>query len=219
MPKSILKLTVVLSLYCIIQLIFRVFYTNSFFYIFLLWNLILAYIPFWISHRFLTQQKIRKIKILFWSILLIWMAFLPNAPYIITDLFHLQKGSSMPQWFDLILVCSFACNGLLLFYISIMEVNQILKQQFSKITIAIATSFIFLLCGFGIYLGRYLRWNSWDIVQNPAMLFRDAMNRFLHPMDHPKTWGVTIGFGVFSLFWILRDNYFNFNFKSNNKSK
>lgn len=187
---------------------FRVKISNSFFYLFLVWNLFLAYIPFGLTTLLLQKQQLQKSRFKFWLLFIVWLLFLPNAPYIITDLFHLQLGNAMPIWYDLLLVISFAGNGFLIFFISINDMHRIIQQKFSTIKAWFLTILIFFLCGFGIYLGRFLRWNTWDILHKPFSLIQDIFTRVVHPMEHPKTWGVTIGFGLlftisFSIFKIL----------------
>lgn len=186
-----------LSIYAIILLAIRIKITNSFYYLFLVWNLFLAYIPYGISTLLKHNKMLQNSTLKLWSLLSIWLLFLPNAPYIITDLFHLEIGKAMPRWFDLLLIISFAVNGYLLFFISINDVHTIIKKRTSNIKTWILTISVFFLCGFGIYLGRFLRWNSWDIVQKPVALFIDIINRIANPIQHPKTWGVTLGFGIF----------------------
>ncbi len=187
----------ILSFYCILLMLFRIKYTNSFFYLFLVWNLFLAYIPFWISKFIKYKMYAENSNIKLFLLLFAWLLFLPNAPYIITDLVHLHQGKLIPYWFDLLLISSFAVNGMLLFFISINDIHKIIKQKFSSKKAWISTTTIFFLCGFGIYLGRFLRWNSWDILQKPQLLIYDISMRIINPIDHPKTWGVTIGFGLF----------------------
>ncbi|MCF6279195.1 MAG: DUF1361 domain-containing protein [Flavobacteriaceae bacterium] len=113
-----------------------------------------------------------------------------------TDFVHLQQGKAKPYWYDLLLISSFALNGMLLFFISINDMHKIIQQKFSNTKAWVSTTTIFFLCGFGIYLGRFLRWNSWDILQKPQLLFQDITIRFTDPIQHPKTWGVTLGFGL-----------------------
>lgn len=197
--QNILYPIYALSCYGILLFLIRFYITQSIFYGFLIWNLFLAYIPLIISYRLLKNELKRHSKLKFYSLYILWLLFLPNAPYIITDLFHLQKGTSMPPWYDLLLVSSFALVGCLLLFISVNQIHQLLSKKLTTTLIWLHTISVFFLCGFGIYLGRYLRWNSWDIIQNPISLFRDTFNRITHPIDHPKTWGVTIGFGIFLL--------------------
>jgi len=126
-----------------------------------------------------------------------WLLFFPNAPYILTDLFHLQyRSTSRTIWFDLIEILSFAWAGLLFGLLSLMDIEYLLLLKFkTKITSFIIITFLFM-SGFGIYLGRFLRWNSWDIISNPIGLFNDIAERFMHPIHHPRTWGMTILMGI-----------------------
>lgn len=197
---TLINSLVLLSGYCILLTFLRIYITHSIFYGFLLWNLFLAYIPFLITTKLykINHQQFSSFR--FWCLFLVWLSFLPNAPYIVTDLFHLPKGFAMPLWFDLLLICSYAINGCVLFFISVHHMHQILISKMNGTFTWILTISIFFLCGFGIYLGRYLRWNSWDVIQNPFSLLNDILLRISNPLQHPKTWGVTFGFG--SLFFL-----------------
>lgn len=184
------------SLICITLLIGRICIYSSFNYIFLIWNLFLAWIPLYFSEKLSHYEKENKnwmIVPLFFS----WLVFFPNAPYIITDLFHLKPHSHVPVWFDLILIISFAWNGLLLGFISLMEVHKTLLKMYSnKISWLIVVSILFL-SGYGIYLGRFERWNSWDIVTHPFRLFSHMFENFFDPDVLPRLMGVTLSFGLF----------------------
>lgn len=186
------KILILLGIYAIALVTFRVFYTNSAFYLFLVWNLFLAVVPYLITN-FLKQNKS---SYLFYFLFPIWLLFLPNAPYIITDLFHLPEGTLMPLWYDLLLIVVFSVNGMVLFFYSLNDMFNSLKEKYSiKIAQFIISTSIFL-SGFGIYLGRYLRWNSWEILQNPKLLFYDILKPILNPLQHPRTWGITFGYGI-----------------------
>ncbi|AOW21746.1 DUF1361 domain-containing protein [Urechidicola croceus] len=195
--NKLLVTSTIFTFYCMLLVIFRVQMTNSYFYLFLIWNLFLAYIPFGISTLLSQNKRLQNSNYKFWSLFIIWLLFLPNAPYIITDLFHLNRGKAMPVWYDLLVISSFAINGFFLFFISINDIHLIIKEKFSNSKAWIVSVSTFFLCGFGIYLGRFLRWNSWDIIQKPFQLVNDIVERVLYPMQHLKTWGVTIGFGLF----------------------
>jgi len=198
--KKLQLLLITLSCYCITLLTFRIWFTSSITYVFLIWNLILAYVPFFISN---TIKTFPLKSVPFFIAISIWILFLPNAPYIITDIFHLTLQRSMPIWFDLLLVISFAFNGLVLFFLSVHDVYTILLKKFSIAKAWIITTCIFFLTGFGVYLGRFLRFNSWDVVSNPNMLMVEIFERIVKPMAHPKTWGFTLGFGILFLLGFL----------------
>jgi uncharacterized membrane protein len=180
-----------MSLFCFLLSIFRIVYTESKVFLFLNWNLFLAFLPWLFSSSLALKPNLKKNKIMISLLLLIWLLFFPNAPYILTDLFHLKSRTSMPIWFDLVLILAFAWTGLMFGYLSLFDIQEYLQNYFPK-PLVYFFSFIFIFLGsFGIYLGRFLRWNSWDIIRDPFGLFLDVSNRFLYPADHPKTWGVT----------------------------
>ena len=128
---------------------------------------------------------------------LVWLLFFPNAPYILTDLFHLERRAGVPYWYDLALILSCAWNGLMLAYASLTDMQALVARRlgwgagWGFATVAL------LLSSCGLYLGRYLRFNSWDILTNPLALFFDIVSRLLHPLAHPATWGVTLLYGAF----------------------
>ena len=184
-----------LHLLCLLSLgllIFRISITGQLNFIFLVWNLFLAYIPFGIS----TLMELKKRDIdhwQFWVIAPIWLLFFPNAFYILTDLFHLHKIAGMPEWFDLLLILTFAISGLLLGLFSLRSMHKIVEKLHSKwvgITYVISS---IILGSFGVYLGRFERYNSWDIFRMPLEITKEIANRILYPTEHPSTWGLTIG--------------------------
>jgi uncharacterized membrane protein len=150
-------------------------------------------------------EKLQRNKLLLSLLIITWILFFPNSPYIITDLFHLGMSNKAPLWFDLVLILSYAGTGLLLGFISLIDMEKILSSFFSKGKIVlIIISFLFL-SGFGVYIGRFLRWNSWDVINNPVPLLSDIIHRFANPFAHPRTWGLTIILGV-----LLNLLYFSF---------
>ncbi len=173
----------------------RIIITGQLNYIFLAWNLFLAWIPFAISNKLEKNKNVSGWKI--YSLLFLWLLFLPNAPYIITDFFHLRQRTPVPYWYDILLLFSAAFNGLMLGLLSLQKVESFLVLKFGsrKTTLVIFVSLF--LCAFGIYIGRFLRWNSWDILTNPGDIAEDIFDRLLNPFEHFKTWSVTILFGTF----------------------
>jgi uncharacterized membrane protein len=175
----------------------RVFITGDLTYLFLVWNLFLAFIPFAISEWVLTlerfAQRIRKLAI----VLFVWLLFIPNSFYILTDLFHLDKFDSAPKWFDLLLIFSFAWNGIVLGIVSIRRTEVIIEsisgRRFSLFIIFI----VMWLNAFGIYIGRYLRFNSWDIIAQPFSLFKEMFEVLFHPLRNKLEWGMIAVYAVF----------------------
>lgn len=192
--------TVLLGLFtmlCFGFSIFRFLYTGSRTFLFLNWNLFLAFIPWALTSMVIIWPELQKSRITLFVLLCAWMLFFPNAPYILTDLFHLRLNSSMPIWFDLVLILSFAWTGLLFGFLSLWDIERIL-QKFMNRSKVIIVSFVLLVIGsFGVYLGRFLRWNSWDVLTEPHGLIYDIGDRFIHPIEHPRAWGMTILMGIF----------------------
>jgi uncharacterized membrane protein len=179
----------------------RVFYTNSLLYIFLIWNIFLAFIPYWVSKCLFKTGYNNYITA---SLFFVWLLFFPNALYIITDLIHLQRKTNIPIWFDAIIIFSSALLGLIVAFVSLFKVEEFLRLKFSKQKINIAIPILLFLGSFGVYLGRFLRWNSWDIIQNPLGLISSIVNRFIFPFDHLRTWGLTFMLtGLFYLIYLL----------------
>jgi uncharacterized membrane protein len=161
---------------------------------FLNWNLFLAFIP-WFASLIITTQK-QDNKFLLVLIIAFWLLFFPNAPYMLTDLFHLRPRGSAPIWYDLIVLLSFAWNGLMYGFISLMNIESMLIRYINAKFISMISAVFLFAASFGVYLGRYLRWNSWDIISNPFGLFNDILDRLTNPFDHPRTWGLTIMMGL-----------------------
>jgi uncharacterized membrane protein len=187
----------IFSIICLGLSLFRISISHSNMFLFLNWNLFLAFIPWALSSLLVIYPKIQTKKRAVILLLTVWLLFFPNAPYILTDLFHLRIVNSMPVWFDLILVLSFAWAGLMFGFMSLWDIEKILEGYINKKLIPIVTSVLLLVGSFGIYIGRYLRWNSWDIIQEPLALIYDVGDRFINPFDHLRTWGVTLFMWLF----------------------
>ena len=200
-----LSLISVAITFSVILLMVRIKLNKSFFFLFLIWNVFLAIIPYAITMYLNTKPNLSKFKLAFW--LLVWLAFLPNAPYIVTDLIHIRIGNDSLLWLDILVVLSFAMSGLLLFYMSILDMQQLIKSKFEKLPIETISVFIFFLCGFGVYLGRFLRYNSWEIISQPQILFLDILNIIIEPFQNFEAWLFTIGFGAFLAvgFWMFKN--------------
>ena len=195
-----------ISLLCFSFSIFRFIYTDTKVFLFLNWNLFLAFVPWAVTSITILKPNIQSYKITIIILLAVWLLFFPNAPYILTDLFHLRLKSSMPKWFDLILILSFAWTGLVFGFLSLWDIEKILTKSLNQIWISIISISLLFIGSFGIYLGRFLRWNSWDIIGEPFNLLYDITDRLINPFDHPRTWGVTIFMGIFlnMIYWTFR---------------
>jgi uncharacterized membrane protein len=186
-----------LSILCFAISVFRFLMTGSMLFLFLNWNLFLAFIPWFFSSLITIKPRLQKNKIAVVIFLFSWLLFFPNAPYILTDLFHLRSITTVPVWFDLMLILSFAWTGLLFGFMSLWDIEQTLGKQIKEHWMTIISIGLLFLASFGVYIGRYLRWNSWDIIRDPFGLLSDIGDRFFNPSDHPQTWGMTMFMGLF----------------------
>ncbi|NQX85193.1 MAG: DUF1361 domain-containing protein [Flavobacteriaceae bacterium] len=193
-PNPPLRLLFYAILLSFILLAFRMQIHQSFFYAFLLWNLFLAIIPYSLSYYIVSRPTLSKlIKI---GLLMLWMLFLPNTSYIITDLLHLKYATSKMLWLDVLMLSSFAMNGLFFFVLSLRHFEHLLAQFFNK-KIHYSSLPICLLTAFGMYIGRFLRFNSWDIIQNPQSLSLAVFDIITSPKQHYEAWFFTATFGCF----------------------
>jgi uncharacterized membrane protein len=179
--------------WCGFLIVLRTLWTWSFDYAFLVWNLGLATIPIVVSSLIVRQTH--------WicraGLAPVWLLFLPNAPYMITDFIHLRALDSGPLWLDVLMVSSCAGTGLAMGYLSLMQIHSLfIRARKARLGWLVTTGALFL-SGFGIYLGRFLRWRSVDLFRDPLLLLSDIAERVFNPLTHYRAWGVTLGFGVF----------------------
>ena len=177
----------------------RVIYTTSMQHVFLIWNIFLAWIPYSTSNYFSRYEKKQKWKQLF--LFSSWLLFFPNALYIITDLIHLQDTGDAPVWFDAILLFTCSFIGLLMAFMSLYNAEKYLAKKFSKKMIGFMMPLIIFIASFGVYLGRFERWNSWDIIHSPVALGEDIARLFIFPLDHFRSWAVTVILSI--LFYLI----------------
>ena len=157
----------------------------------LIWNLFLPSCPICL----LCCCKFRKEEIKVSICDRIVVLFFPNAPYIIT-IFFIVEREPVPLWYDTAMLFFTAWNGLLLGILSMMKVESFLTRKFGRRISFLLVSFCFFACGFGIYAGRFLRWNSWDLLVSPRELITDLAPRIVHPRIIPEH-GYDLLFGLF----------------------
>jgi uncharacterized membrane protein len=187
----------ILTLFCFGISLFRFVYTDTKVFLFLNWNLFLAFIPWALTSWAILKPNLQKSRFTLFILLGSWLLFFPNAPYILTDLFHLRLQTAMPIWFDLILILSFAWTGLLFGFMSLWDIEKIMKVSLQTKYVIMISIVLLFLGSFGIYLGRFLRWNSWDIISEPLTIIYEITDRIINPFQHPRTWGMTIFMGLF----------------------
>lgn len=189
--KPLLHLAL-LTAFCVVLQAVRMYGSQSISFIFLPYNLFLAWLP--VLFSLYMQRSSKPVTML--ALFTLWLLFFPNAPYIITDLLHLKARSSFPHWYDTMLVYTFAFTGLLAGMLSALLMYAKLKMHFSNMVSRGIIMLSMLASGYGIFLGRFLRWNSWDVLFNPLHILGDTVHRIANPMQHPRTYGVTLVVGA-----------------------
>lgn len=197
--KGIIGTLILLSVVGFIMIIFRIFNQKKITFAFLVWNLFLAWIPFVmsLSMEYINATKKNGTKKIASILTLgfIWLIFYPNAPYIVTDIIHLSNynyytssnyglgfNSDLLIWYDLILVMLFVFTGYILGHISLYTVHRMIEKKYKKTMGWISVFIVSILSGFAIYLGRFLRLNSWEIISNPVDLLKMIFRSINIPM-------------------------------------
>ena len=175
----------------------RVIVTGYLTYVFLPWNLFLAVLPYAITEWLWACPRIAMNKMKLLGFIILWILFIPNSFYILTDLFHLDNFHSAPKWFDLLMIFSFAWNGLLLGLMSVRKTELILEVISGRGFSLFIVFIVMWLNAFGIYIGRYLRFNSWDIITQPFSLFNEMFEVLLHPVRNKMEWGMIMVYAFF----------------------
>jgi uncharacterized membrane protein len=175
----------------------RIYLSRTIVFAFLGWNLILAWIPYLLS---LWADHLQRCYPRYWWGLFVpgalWLAFLPNASYIVTDLGHLAERPPVPLWYDIGMLAAFALTGLFLAVLSLRVMQRIARHYAGSIVSWLFVLAVTGLSGLGVYLGRFLRWNSWDLLLNPRSVLADVAVRLADPLAHRQTFGVTFLFGA-----------------------
>jgi uncharacterized membrane protein len=177
----------------------RALRTGTHAYSFLAYNLALAWIPLGLSAmtRFLARAR----SPLWVPASVTWWLFFPNAFYLVTDLVHYRVRPGVPFWYDIALVAAFAFSGTLLALASLASMHALVRARRGALAGWGFVAFAAISSGFGIWLGRVRRWNSWDVALHPLEVAADAARALAHPFLRPDAWGVTLAFG--GLFAVL----------------
>lgn len=190
------------------MVVVRIILTGQTGYKFLIWNLFLTWIPLSISllmnYIYVSfKPSIVRAMVLLFSVI-IWSAFYPNAPYIITDFIHLSgvdinfyftstvHSMNLLVWYDFMMITLFILTGFLIGFVSLYLIQRLLIDRFNSFIGWIFVGGMLFISSYGIYLGRFIRWNSWDIVTRPKILITSIFGSF-----HRYPFAFTITFGLF----------------------
>ncbi len=168
-----------LSISGCVMIALRWAYTGRHSFLFLIWNLFLAWIPFGISiliSYIYSSAKMKAKSLMLLLLGLVWLLFYPNAPYMITDFIHFRANNTFLIWFDLVIYSIFIFTGLLLGFVSIYLMNRVVEKLSNKLAGWVFVLTILFLSSYGIYLGRFIRWNSWDMLMNPMALLHSVLD-------------------------------------------
>ena len=169
----------------------------------IVWNLFLAFIPLILSYYLFRPLANRNF--VWWIILIVFVAFLPNAPYILTDSIHIIELSrqNYPLWaIYLILIPQytiFITVGFAAYVISLVKLNAYLNNLIRQKYIASINAILHWLCVIGIYIGRFERFNSWDLVTKPEEVFFTTGRDLLDP------WKLICMAIAFLVIWLLTE--------------
>jgi uncharacterized membrane protein len=177
----------------------RAIYSGSWIVYFnLIWNLLLAWIPYIFSMAAAAFHNLSPRK--WWLLILpvgIWLLFFPNAPYIVTDFFHLVPRYRVPMWYDILMLTTFSWTGIFLTIASLRTMQGLVKYYIGGFFSWLFVVFSLGLGGLGIYLGRFERWNSWDMLTHPKKILKDVLVPFVDPLNSLRFFGFTILFTAF----------------------
>jgi uncharacterized membrane protein len=184
-----------LSAFVLALLAARMAYSGSIAYGNLAWNLLLAWIPFVLAIAVYDGARRGATR----SSLLagggLWLLFFPNAPYIVTDLQWLRDWQGAPIWFDVVLVSTAAWTGLLLGFASLYLMQAVVRRATGAVNAWLLALGALALSSYGIYLGRFERWNSWDVFERPGSVLAGIRAHVVDPS--PKQVAVTVLFTSF----------------------
>jgi uncharacterized membrane protein len=186
-----------LSLLVVAMVAVRVSYTGSADYSNLVWNLFLAWVP--LAFALVVYDGARRGMRRLWLFTFagLWLLFFPNAPYLMTDLKYLRELSGAPIWYDAALAGAAAFTGLALGFISLYLIHSVASRYFGAVRAWIGVWAVLALSSIGVFLGRYQRFNSWDVFTDPKPIFGDIAKGLSDPLNYPKVLAVTVVFSGF----------------------
>ena len=188
---------VLASGFCFALVWARAWRTGSNGYGFLVWNLELAWIPFVVAVVFYDSWRRGRSRWVLGALGVLWLLFLPNAPYMVTDLVHLGRIGGAPLWYDGAMISAFAGTGLLLGLGSVFLVHTVaLRSLGPRLGWAVLLP-VLALCSAGVVLGRFARLNSWDALVRPGRLAQFVVAHANDPLASRRALAATVGYAAF----------------------
>lgn len=173
----------------------RMLLHQSLHFAFLFWNVFLAALPLVLARIAHTRRNPAQGILLS----LLWLPLFPNAAYLVTDIVHLRITETPRFWLDLVILFSAGALGIVLGLQSLFEMERFYARFFAPRQIRLISIGVLILSGYGIYLGRVERWNSWDPLLQPLSLLRDIFDDVRHPLRNRQAWQLTAVFAFMQL--------------------
>ncbi|HET7044997.1 MAG TPA: DUF1361 domain-containing protein [Gaiellaceae bacterium] len=210
-PLLTILALVVASALCVVTVEVRIDRTGDPYYGFLVWNLFLAWVPFWLALAAFLRAR-RRIDVVTAALLVLWLLFFPNAPYLLTDFVHLGTSPAAPVWYDALMLSAFAWTALLLGFASLYLVQLVARRAAGRAWSWVVVVCALALASFGVYLGRFVRFNSWDALLRPGRVVDVIGSQLENPFEHPLmlvalvalTAFLLVGYGVLYGFASMR---------------
>jgi uncharacterized membrane protein len=176
------------SALCVATVEYRGHHTGDPFYRFLVWNLVLAWVPFVLAlGAYVSARRGKGVAAGVLGVL--WLLFFPNAPYLLSDFIHLHESPATPLWYDALMLAAFAWTGLLLGFASLYLMQMILRYAAGTLLSWLGVVAALGLGSLGVYLGRFLRFNSWDALVRPRAIAHVIRTELENPLQHPRLLG------------------------------
>jgi uncharacterized membrane protein len=175
---------------------------------FLIWNLVLAWIPLLLAVLVYDRYRGGTRLVRLSPAIALWLLFLPNAPYIFTDFIHLSRNNRPPLWFDGLELSTFAFSGLLLGFVSLYLVHAVARHRFGARLGWSGVLVVLSLVSVGVFLGRFKRWNSWDLISQPGKRLAELTSHLHDPASIGRAVGLTLALTVllaagYAVFYLL----------------
>jgi uncharacterized membrane protein len=178
--------------------VLRVAYTGSFVHGGMIWNLFLAWLPM-VAALFAYRLAGRSGRARWLPVMLcafLWLLFFPNAPYLLTDIGNVRPRFNVPYWYDVLMYVSFAWSGTFLGLVSLYLMQDMVRRLKGPGTSWLFAIGALLLSGFGVYLGRFPRFNSWDVFTSPLGILGEVWDWLANPAANMQMFAFTTLFSL-----------------------
>lgn len=180
------------------------------FFPYVYWNMFLAWLPWAISKTVTGSEK----RLVRWGKGLAWLLFLPNSFYLATDLIHLRESTEISFWIDLVMLLSFTSSAFLMGFYSFNNIEKVFTRNSTQHVQTISRILLFAACSYGVYMGRILRWNTWDLVVRPGAVLQSVFDSVVTMHPHSLAFTISLSFFLFlfltyQFFFVKRNQIHN----------